>query len=199
MDSAAVGHSLDRLDLARGDAPMIRATRYLRPLPLAGLVALALGCSHPLAVRTGEAPIQTDRAEYVADRAEGGVQVDIPFRFTNPTRGPVNLPTCHGVHPPTLEKLVEMSWVRAYSPIVLQCLGPPFVVARGASYDYTLRLQTYRRGSNTYPQFELEIVPGTYRLVWTVFEGDGSRYATSGPGPLLPTEQRVSNSFRITE
>jgi hypothetical protein len=54
----------------------------------------------------------------------------------------------------------------------------------------------YPCGGNTYPQFELDEVPGTYRLVWGNFDtwvpGDGAR------GPL-PLAARVSNEFQLTE
>lgn len=171
-----------------------------RTLLAAALISWsAVACRHPLAVRPGEELIQTDRQEYVADRAGGGVSLDIPFRFTNATGGPVHLPTCHGVHPPALEKWVGGAWKRAYSPALLLCLGAPKVLGRGESYDYLFRVRASPRGSNTYPQFEVAEAAGTYRLVWSIFEGDGADYMTSNRPRPLPLEERVSNSFRITE
>lgn len=145
------------------------------------------------------APIRTDRAEYVADRTGGGVALDIAIRFTNPTDGPTWLSTCHGTYPPAMEKLVGGSWVRAYEPPALFCLGIPIVVPAGGTHDEVFMVRASARGSNTYPQFELEQIPGTYRLVWEIYQGDGSELARLETPRLLPFEQRVSNTFTITE
>ena len=185
---------------------MIRSTRHFAVAALLALGAAAsLGCSNsaapssPEGAAASEAPIRTDRAEYVADRAGGGVSLDIPIRYVNPTQGPVWVSTCHSVYPPTLEKLVGDAWVPAYNEPVLLCLGVPIVIQAGASYEYTFRVRASPRGTNTYPQFELESVPGTYRLVWGVYEGDGTGLAKGEEPRLLPLDQRVSNSFRIIE
>ena len=179
---------------------MLSPAHVLRSAVVTAIAVAALGCRNPLAVREGEEPIRTDRGEYVADRTGGGVSLDVVVRFTNPVAGPVNLPTCHGVHPPVLEKLVGGRWVSAYNPPVLACLGPPLVVREGDTLDYTYRIRGAPRGSNTYPQFEVPDVVGTYRLVWHIYDGDGAGYAgAEGSGRLLPLRQRVSNEFRIIE
>lgn len=167
--------------------------------------AVQLGCSSssspssPDGVVASDAAIRTDRAEYVADRSGGGVSLDIHIRYTNPTDGPTWLSTCHGAYPPMMEKLVDGAWVRAFEPPVLLCLGVPIVVAPGASFDDDFIVRASPRGSNTYPQFELETVPGTYRLVWDIHRGDGSGIANGETPQLLPLDQRLSNTFRIIE
>jgi hypothetical protein len=178
----------------------------MRTIALAARLAAApIACSHPVAadasaaVVAGDEPIRTDRAEYVADRSGGGVSLDIPIRFVNPTQGPVWVSTCHSVYPPVLEKLVAGAWEKAYNEPVLLCLGVPIVIQAGGTYDYTFRIRAAAPGTNTYPQFEQPSVPGTYRLVWAVYEGDGSDLAREVAPRMLPLDQRVSNSFRITE
>lgn len=177
----------------------------------AGTALLVLAAAFPLAcsdaaaprsadrVAVADAPIRTDRAEYVAARSGGGVSLDIQIRYTNPTAGATWLSTCHGANPPVLEKLVGDSWVLAYDPPVPLCLGAPIVVRPGASFDDTFPVRAAPRGTNRYPQFEVEPVAGTYRLVWDVYQGDGSELRRNEAPMLLPIEQRVSNTFRIIE
>jgi len=178
---------------------MTRSDRFRRSLTLATFALGAAGCSHPAVGPTGGDALRTDRTEYVADRSGGGVALEIALTFTNPTGGPVNIPSCHEPYAPLLEKLVGDAWVTAYAPPQLLCLGVPVVVPAGGTLPYRFRIEGFPRGSNSFPQFEVQDVPGTYRLVWHIFEGDGSGYATGGPAAELPLEQRVSNTFRITE
>jgi hypothetical protein len=172
------------------------------------LLGLALGCSRSAPEEPGaakpdlaasEAPIQTDRAEYTLRYTEQLAEATIGVRYTNRTGSPVYLPTCHVPHPPVLEKRVGSTWVAAYRPAVLACLGPPVVIQPGATYEYTFKVVAGRPGTNSFPQFEVAEIPGTYRLVWGLL----STWDPDGPGPglgrSLPLEQRVSNEFRIGE
>lgn len=177
-------------------------------LLLAATLASAAGCARPdllgpgdqaqgQAPTTSGAPLQTDRASYRLDTTSRGHQLDIDFTFTNPTGRRVYVPTCRTPHPPGLEKWQNGAWVRAYSPVVLECLGPPLVIEPGAAYAGTLSIHAGRAGTRQYPQFQVESIPGTYRLVWNVL----GNWAPDGPEPglgtPLPLEQRVSNNFRI--
>lgn len=146
------------------------------------------------------APIQTDRAAYPVDRRPGGVvDITVVVRYQNATRGPVYLPTCRSVHPPVLEKRIGSAWVTAYSPVVPLCLGPPVVVQPGQAYAYTYHVVAFPHGGNTYPQFEVDKVPGTYRAVWAVYATWTPSGSEPGLGQLLPLAGRVSNTFEFTQ
>lgn len=158
---------------------------------------------------TGTGPfIQTDQSVYTALRGSDTltdgtlyaryVELAIQMRYTNRTGGRIYLPTCHSVHPPSLEKREAGSWVIAFAPIVQLCLGPPVVIQPGQVYEYSYPLRGYLPGSRVYPQFETQ-VPGTYRLVWTAYETWTPHSAQGGLGRDLPLSARVSNEFQVVE
>lgn len=172
------------------------------PVLLAGAVAAA-GCAAADTLALGEqplsragAPIRTDRDVYQVRKTQHSYELTMELAYVNPTSGPVYIPTCHTPHPPALQKWVGGEWVTAYSPVVLECLGPPVVIGRGETYRYTYRVEASHR-PNTFPRFEVAEVPGTYRLVWHIL----GTWEPSGPQPglgeELPLEQRVSDSFRL--
>jgi len=177
----------------------------IRGLTVVALAALACGggpATGPDARmdRRAAAPIQTDRPVYaLGPGPSGGVEVTIGLRYENATGGPAYIPTCHGVHPPELQKRVGSSWVTVYSPVVLLCLGPPVVVQPGGVYTYAYRVVAYPRGGDMYPQFELDETPGTYRLAWGIYETWTPDGPEPGLGRLLPLAARVSNEFQLTE
>lgn len=143
--------------------------------------------------------IRTARTEYTVVRTGQFLETSIDFALTNRTDGPAYLTTCHGVHPPVLEKRVGDGWVTAYAAPVLQCLGPPEVVEPGETFPYTLRVSASPPGSNSHPRFTVGEVPGTYRLRWSVYrtwEPNGSR---PGLGEQFPRDAAVSNEFTLRE
>lgn len=149
------------------------------------------------APETPGAPLRTDQSVYTLKTTGGTHHLSIGFTFTNPTARRAYVPTCRTPHPPGLEKWQNGAWVRAYSPVVLQCLGPPLIIEPGATYTGTLEVNAGRAGANQYPQFQVQSIPGTYRLVWNVLGSWTPDGPEPGLGRPLPLEQRVSNSFRI--
>lgn len=173
----------------------------------ASLLAVALpalgacaGGGEPLAARPDEAavpsnagaPITTDSAVYHLRSSADGYAGTIGVTYTNRTGGTVNIPACHSPHPPLLEKWVAGEWVVAYDPPVLMCITPPVVIQAGSSYSYTYRIVAGRTGSNSYPQFEVDEIPGTYRLRWRALLSAGS-----GEPQPLPEEVTISETFEI--
>jgi hypothetical protein len=143
--------------------------------------------------------IRTARTEYTVARNGPLLETRIDFTLTNRTDGPAYLATCHGVHPPVLEKRVGDRWVTAYAAPVLLCLGPPEVVEPGETFPYALRVSAGLPGNNHFPKFEAGDVGGTYRLRWTVYrtwEPNGSR---PGLGEQFPRDAAVSNEFTLRE
>ena len=143
--------------------------------------------------------IRTDQAEYTVSRDAQFVRTTVGVTLTNGTGGPAYFATCHGVHPPVLEKRVGDRWVTAYAATVLLCLGPPEVVEPGETFPYTFRISAALPGNNYHPKFLVDEVPGTYRLSWTVYrtwEPDGG-----GPdlGEQFPRAVTVSNEFTLRE
>ena len=77
--------------------------------------------------------------------------------------------------------------------------GPARGGGAGETFPYTFRVSAAPRGSNSYPQFEVDEVDGTYRLAWTVYrtwEPDGGR---PGLGEQFPREATVSNEFTLRD
>jgi hypothetical protein len=166
--------------------------------------ALLAGCAGLVSPDQGDQggdglAIRTERTEYAVSRSGASLVTTIGLTLTNGTEGPAYLATCHGVHPPVLQKRVGDRWVTAYAAVVPLCLGPPEVVEPGETFPYTFRVSGAPRGSNSYPQFEVDEVPGTYRLAWAVYrtwEPDGGR---PGLGELFPRESTVSNEFTLRD
>ena len=142
------------------------------------------------------APIQTDKSVYEMRTTTQAHELTIHLAYTNPTAGPVYIPTCREPGPPVLQKWVDGKWVTAYSPVVLLCLGPPVVIAAGETYRYTYRVFA-SRSPNSIPRFEVAKIPGEYRLVWHILGTWTPNGPEPGLGKLLPEEERISNTFQI--
>jgi hypothetical protein len=142
-----------------------------------------------------DAPIQTDRTHYEAQRIEGsgpsGVQMTIPMTFRNMTAKTVYFVGCRRPPMPILQKRVLGTWVTAWGGIELLCLSPPWEVAPGATRQDTLRLSGFWPGQNAGPEF-LTDVPGRYRLLRAVHK------APDPLSPLIPEAARISNEFELT-
>ncbi len=169
-----------------------------RTVPILG--AFVLACNAQVTPRPPDAasPIRTDRAEYTARRVADGVEVEIPFTYTNRTGRTVYVVNCNGIAPPGLQKRVDGEWMRAWSAAVPLCLSPPIVIGAGRTYTDTLRVFAGTPSSGVAPVLEVEEVEGVYRLVWenVVHDYDDAR---PGFGEPLPLEARISNPFRLEE
>ena len=161
----------------------------------AGLVIGAcVALPAPSAQQPPAATLVTDSTEYSV-RFEGGFyRATIGYRYTNRSGHAVSANYCRTPPPPVLEKKVGAAWVRAYSPIMLMCLShPPFRIAVGETYRGVLALDAAPRGRNAAPTFDVESVPGTYRLRWRLVAG-------SDPDAKdAPAVEAVSNEFRLVE
>ena len=101
---------------------------------------------------------------------------------------------------PELEKLVNDNWVVAYRPVYLACLSlPDFSLASGATYRNEVSFMAAPKGTNTFPQLEVDSINGVYRLRWVLREGPGIRSAadlTNRHDARLV--EAISNQFRMT-
>ena len=195
----------------------------MNPTPRAATVALVLplivGCARAAAVDTAnptsvslsngsissvrtarEPAIRTAGRRYLLNDSAGIVRLTIPFTYRNETGRTVYLPTCRGVQPPRLEKLVGDRWIVAYAPIVSFCQGVPLAIEPGERFDYTMRILAGMPGTTFVPRFIVSEVPGTYRVLWEVFAGvEGNPREAVPVKDLLPLEHRVSYPFELAK
>lgn len=81
------------------------------------------------------------------------------------------------------------------SPVLPACLGPPLVVAVGATYDFNVDLVGGDPTSNLAPRYTTTDLNGEYRLLW---DGAFSTYdGNTGTGAPVPEASRLSNDFLI--
>lgn len=176
------------------------------PLLAGALALLAAGCGVLEAlpftpdrdVSPGDPPIRTHREAYALEATPTSYRVEVTATYTNRTGGTVYLQKC-GHTPPAfmLQKEVGGEWVDAWRQACALVLVPPVEIAPGESYTTTALVHAART-PNAFPRFEVEEVPGTYRLVFHMlrtWDPDGS---SPGLGEPLPLEARVSNPFRLT-
>jgi hypothetical protein len=144
----------------------------------------------------GETWLRTDATSYTVTAEPTMHTATIGVTYTNPLPRAVAVPACHRHYMPVLQKLVAGEWVTAFQWVELMCITPPLVIARGETYAFAFPIQAYPRGSNSHPQFQVESIPGTYRLIWFVAVHDPR--ADAGLGEPLPFELTVSNTFELT-
>lgn len=179
---------------------MNRATAGRSPVILVVIVALLVATCRTL--QRSRAPL---RAELRTDSTEIGVHLgpnyiaNIGFVFVNTTAGPVSLSGCGGPPMPELEKLVNGNWMAAYHPVVLACLSiPDFYLPSGATYRNEVRFMAAARGTNTFPQLEVDSINGVYRLRWVLKEGMGIRSpADINNRADSRLVEAISNQFRM--
>jgi hypothetical protein len=142
-----------------------------------------------------DAPIRTEKS-YVLTSRYGGWHGAIGFSYANRTGRTVSLANCRGAYGVRLEKWQDGGWVLAYDPILQACLDAPIQIPPGASHEGSLVIEAGARGSNVYPQFELDEIEGVYRLV---ISSAFWNYNHDGPpwGDKLPLAERSSGAFQI--
>ncbi len=147
-------------------------------------------------VDPGGAPIVTDRASYTLQRGSHGWEGEISFEYTNRTDRTISMVNCNGSFALRLEKWEEGDWVSAWSPPIPMCLSPPIEIEPGATYSRTVPVFGGFPDSNTHPQFNVDEIDGTYRLV---IESAYWNYDHDGPpwGVQLPLEERASHTIEI--
>jgi hypothetical protein len=158
---------------------------------------------------TGQAPsplaapaVAVERDTYRVQRVRGGdgIAVTIVATFTNRTADTIVLQRCHDRPAVILEKWVGGEWVPAFSQICpdILDLNAPRLAPGQSRTDTALAFASVR--PNIHPSFELDTVPGLYRVVYWKAHGDWRDWQPNrSRGALLPKELRVSNAFRVVE
>lgn len=166
-----------------GDAP---ATPSPAPVTATGEAAL---------VRDAAA-FQTDQLSYTLVTTPTGIEGKIAVVFTNGTNEPVFFVNCNGITALTLEQQVGEQWVRAWDPVIPACLSAPITVEPDQEYRAVVHVFSGHPGTNMYPEFNVDTIPGVYRFVWhdvlQTYDPNAQPH-----GETLPAEQRYSNRFRV--
>jgi hypothetical protein len=140
--------------------------------------------------------IVTSAYSYELQRTSVAWTGQIPFTFTNVSDRTISLLNCNGAYSLRLEKLVNGSWARAWSPVLPMCLSQPIRRTPGQTIAGDIGIFSGLPGSDVHPQFEVPEIEGTYRIV---IDSGFWNYDHDGPpwGQVPPLEYRVSNSFEI--
>jgi hypothetical protein len=179
----------------------MKGTSWLAGALTVALAACAANGTAPLPAELppeGASHLRTGAGGYELTRRGGGWETTIDFTFTNPLDETIYVVNCRGGLAVALERWDGEAWVPAWSPVLLQCLSPPIEIAAGESYRASIEVWGSEPGRNHHPEFAVERLDGTYRLVWgnLVLRWRGD-YVNGAFGDPVPRELRVSNSFEL--
>ena len=119
--------------------------------------------------------------------------------YTNPTDKTIYFVKCGYQQPaPVLQKYEGGEWINALGKVCDLILTPPVEVEPGETYTQTVVMWSSLR-PNTYPSFGVEEIPGTYRLVYRIYETWDPERDEPGLGELFPLDGRISNEFQLTQ
>ena len=163
-------------------------------------VTLLAGCDRaPLGTALtldGDPALQTGAQSYTLTSSGQWLLGEIDVRFTNRSAETVSLLNCLDGWALILEKHVAGEWRQAWTGVRLGCLSPPIRIRPGEVRERVLRVVAGHDGTRNHPQFQVDEIGGTYRLVL----GDAFwDYDHDGPpwGRAVPIELRVSNPFEL--
>lgn len=153
---------------------------------MAGCIQHTTGAAAP---RQGPTVV-TDSLSYGLRDSANYLRVDIGATIANRSKNVIYFDT--GCGNGWLDKRTGEGWRQAYA---LACpLGSDqtrlVALAPGESHSDTYRVWANRSDGN--PRFEVDTIPGTYRIVYRIYSGaDGER------SHLLPEDERASNQFTL--
>ncbi|HEY0023983.1 MAG TPA: hypothetical protein VGB24_13775 [Longimicrobium sp.] len=176
--------------------------RTLRRVLLAA-VAAAGACSSSEAPRdSGGAPadyrgatmpgFRTSRLHYNARRVGDGIEIHIPYVYRNTTGDSVYFTNCNEIIVPSLEKRIGDTWSSVWTGASPACRSLPVVVPPGGERMDTVQVLA---APDMYPEFRVDDIDGTYRLVWHGVSHHGDVPPLATP---LPQEERTSNEFTLS-
>jgi hypothetical protein len=168
-------------------------------LPLAVCLLLLTGCPAGAPETTptvDEGPVVVEGRSHTLRSTQEGWEGEVPFAYHNVTDRTISLLNCRGGFGLHLEKRVEGDWVRAWEPAGELCLSPPIEIPPGEQHEHTLHVFDARPDANVFPRFDVDGIPGSYRIVITSAYWD---YDHDGPpwGEMPPMEARVSAPFEL--
>ena len=133
---------------------------------------------------------------YTLEQWSGGVSTRLDIIVENSSPETISLLNCNGAYGVVLERRVGTDWVTAWAPVLPLCLGKPIEIPPGGLLQDTIKVFAGRRGSMTHPQFAMDQLEGTYRMVVTSaywhYDHDGPPW-----GDAVPSRVMTSNPFRL--
>ena len=155
----------------------------------------------PIVERDVEAPFQTDSLSYGLRPALQGVPAlvaRIGISFTNATGDTIRvLERCQDGPRMILEREVEGGWLQAWESAGPACIGLYREVPPGSGYQDTVDFFGGLRGSDHWPQFELDDLDGVYRLRWVEVVREFDPFAPVPQVEPIPERLRISNRFHL--
>jgi hypothetical protein len=135
---------------------------------------------------------RTSRLHYDARRISDGIEIHIPYVYRNATGDSVYFSNCNEITIPTLEKQIDDTWSSVWTGASPACRSLPVVVPPGGERRDTIQVLS---APGMYPEFRVDDIDGTYRLVWhgVYYHGDGPPVGTP-----LPQDERTSNEFTLS-
>ena len=171
---------------------MILTKRACVWLALSALV----GCDSPTASEEN-LNLHTGRSSYAVESGGIGKYIVVDLRYTNTLSEPVHIGHCGGF-PARLDKRAGGKWIVVGGTGSLDCAGTTRIVNPGTSIAQTVQFDGAPRGSNIFPQFNIDDLAGTYRIVLMEVMVDRHENPFSN-GSLIPERLRVSNTFQVVE
>lgn len=158
------------------------------------LCVLVLACDSPTSV-DAFGNVQTLRSSYAVEASSIGRRIVVDMRYTNTLPVAVHLGHCGGM-PSILFKRDPTGWKVVGGSGALDCGGSTAIVNPGDTYQTTIFYEGAPRGSNMYPQFEIDDLGGEYRIVLMEVVVDRS---DTQNGTLVHERYRTSNTFQVVE
>ena len=152
----------------------------------------------PPVPRDSSAAIQTD-SQLVHLRFQSPVYEAVPpihVTMFNPRSDTSFIVNCRGETGLSLEKQNGTQWVPAWSAVVPLCLSPAVAIPPKGQYGTSIDFLGARTGSNVFPQFSVNDIPGVYRFVWLQIV-DSFSFPQGKWGAPVAIEYRRSNPFAI--
>ena len=176
--------------------------RTVRGVLLAAVVAAGACSSSEAPPDTGSAAadsgaearpgFRTSRLHYDARRVGDGIEIQIPYVYRNATGDSVYFTNCNEIIVPSLEKQIGGTWSSVWTGASPACRSLPVVVPPGGERMDTIQVLS---SPDMYPEFKVDDLDGTYRLVWHGVSHHGDVPPLATP---LPQEERTSNEFTVS-
>ena len=137
------------------------------------------------------APVQTSQLSYrLSDNNIGDYELRVPWTMTNAAPVPIYNERCGS----RLEKWVADAWVLAYSAPCPLAAPPIDTIPPGAQFSNEFLIYACYE-QNCAPSFQIEPIPGRYRLVIGLYYNAVYLSGVVRPQDPLPTVARRSNAF----
>jgi hypothetical protein len=140
--------------------------------------------------------LRTESPSYTLESDGRGWSTSIDFTYKNIGSDTVYVVNCNGAVLMRLQVRDGGEWEDAWYPEGDSCLSPPIVIEPRTVHRGRVGIWGAELGSSSYNAFRTTELEGEFRLVWDQIVLHYSPGFQSF-GDTLPTNARVSNSFRL--